>query len=190
MTSAAVTLSSVGFGLRLTTPNLPRTPFGSLQDSRPRGPRHSARTGRGAQLGEQIGDSFGRQIVLDSESAGLFATILILRPKLAQPHLKSLRDGGLRSETPQDQLAGRVDPVRRQGGDHLTPDLRLDRIEIRRRLRATCTGNHYGDDGKRGWRFTATSHWGFPFATGCDGRSGGPVRLVRMLAREPGKNAL
>src|SRR5215472_13725779 len=98
ITSAAVTLSSVGFGLRLATLDLPRSPLsGSLQDSRTRRPRYSARAGRRTQLGEQIGDGLSREIVFDSESAGLFAAILILRPELTKPHLEPLGDGGLRS---------------------------------------------------------------------------------------------
>jgi hypothetical protein len=35
--------------------------------------------------------------VLDGESAGLFAAILILRPELAKPRFETLRNGDLRS---------------------------------------------------------------------------------------------
>jgi hypothetical protein len=134
-----------------------------LQDSWAGRARYSARARRRAQLGEQIGDGLSREIVLDSESTGLFAAVLILRPELAKPHLETLRDGGLCNETPQDQLAGRINPVRRQRGDHLTPHPLLERIEIRRRFRTPCAGNQYRDDSKRGWRpVTATRHEDFP----------------------------
>src|SRR5215472_15217624 len=151
MISAPVTRSSV-FGLRLTTLNLPRTPFGSLQDSRTRGTRYSARLRRGPQLREQIGDGFRRQTVPGSKRTSLLAVVLALRTQIANPNLKALRNRGLGSKPAKDQLAGRVDPVRWQSGDHLTPRPLLKRIEIRRRLRASCTGNQYRDNGKLGWR--------------------------------------
>jgi hypothetical protein len=112
--------------------------------------RHTARTRRRAQLGKQIGNSLGCQVVLDSESAGLFATILIRRPELAKPQLETLGNGGLRSQTAEDQLAGWIDPVWRQSTDHLAPDPLLEGIEICRWLRPTGTGNQYGDNGERG----------------------------------------
>src|SRR5215471_18195141 len=83
--SAPVTQSSVGFGLRLATADLPRPPFRSLQDSWAGRARYCARAGRGTQLAEQIGDGLSRKIVRDSESAGLLAAVLILRPELAKP---------------------------------------------------------------------------------------------------------
>jgi hypothetical protein len=150
--------------LRLATLDLPRTPFGSLQDSRTRGTRYSARLRRGPQLREQIGDGFRRQTVPGSKRTSLLAVVLALRTQIANPNLKALRNRGLGSKPPQNQLTGRVNPVRRQSGDDLTPRPLLKRIEIRRRLRTPCTGNQYGDDGKRGWRPTATRHWEFPFA--------------------------
>src|SRR5215469_865006 len=130
MTSAAMTGSS-RFGLRdlrLTTLDLPRTPFGSLQDSRTRGPRYSARLRRGPQLREQIGDGFRRQTMPGSERTGLLAVVLALRTQIANPNLKVLRNRGLSSKPTQDRLAGGVNPVRRQSGNHLTPGLRLKRI--------------------------------------------------------------
>src|SRR5215472_5479224 len=154
MISAPVTRSSV-FGLRLTTLNLPRTPFGSLQDARTRGTRYSARLRRGPQLREQIGDGFRRQTVPGSQRTGLLAVVLALRAQIANPNLKALRDRGLSSKPAKDQLPGGVDPMRRQRGDNLAPSPLLERIEIRRRLRTPCARNQYGDDGKRGWRSIA-----------------------------------
>src|SRR5262249_22279629 len=124
---------------------------------------HSARLRRGPQLRKQIGDGFRRQTVPGSQRAGLLAVVLALRTQIANPNLKALRNRGLGSKPPQDQLTGRIDPMRRQSGDHLTPHPLLERIEIRRRLRTPCARNQYGDDGKRGWRLiTATRHEDFP----------------------------
>src|SRR5262245_21050148 len=166
MTSSAVTTLSSRFGLcglRLTTLDLPRTPFGSLQDSRTRGTRYSARLRRGPQLREQIGDGFRRQTMPGSKRTSLLTVILALRTQIANPNLKALRNRGLGSKPTKDQLPSGVDPMRRQRSDHFTPHPLLERIEIRRRLRTTCTGDQCGDDGKRGWRpITATRHGGFP----------------------------
>src|SRR5262249_36593126 len=96
MISAPVTRSSVGFDLRLATPDLPRSPFGSLQDSRTRSARYSARLRRGPQLRQQIGDGFRRQTVPGSKRAGLLAVVLALRTQIANPNLKALRNRGLR----------------------------------------------------------------------------------------------
>src|SRR5215813_12136447 len=104
MTSAAVTGSSrFGLcGLRLVTLDLPRTPFGSLQDSRTRGTRYSARLRRGPQLREQIGNGFRRHAMPGSKRTGL----LTLRTQIANPNLKALRDRGLSSQAAEDQLPG------------------------------------------------------------------------------------
>src|SRR5215471_16963182 len=100
MISAPVTRSSIGFGLRLTTPNLPRTPFRSLQDSRTRGAGYSARLRRGPQLREQIGDGFRRQTMPGGKHAGL----LTLRTQIANPNLEALRNRDLGSYATEDQL--------------------------------------------------------------------------------------
>src|SRR5262249_26017239 len=133
MTSSALTLSSrFGLcGLRLTTLDLPRTPFGSLQDSRTRSPRYSARLRRGPQLRQQISDGFRRQPVPGSKRTGLLAVVLALRPQIANPNLETLRNRGLGSKPAKDQLAGRVDPMRRQRGDDLTPSALFLNIQFR-----------------------------------------------------------
>src|SRR5215471_1586257 len=151
MTSTAVTLSSLScFCLRLTTPDLPRTPFGSLQDSRTRGTRYSARLRRGSQLREQIGDGFRRQTVPGSKRTSLLAVILALRTQIANPNLKALRNRGLGSKPAKDQLTGRVDPVCWHGGNHLTPRPLLERIEICGRFRTTLTRHDHGNNRKCG----------------------------------------
>src|SRR5215469_11851953 len=104
MTSAAMTGSS-RFGLcdlRLVTLDLPRTPFRSLQDSRTRGPRYSARLRRGPQLREQIGNGFRRQTMPGSKRTGLLAAVLALRAQIADPNLKALCNRGLGSKPTQD----------------------------------------------------------------------------------------
>src|SRR5262249_16311341 len=102
MTSDAVTRSSLGFFLRLATANLPRPPFGSLQDSRTSGTWYSARLRRGPQLREQIGDRFRRQTVPGSKRTSLLAVILALRTQIANPNLKALRNRGLSSQPAED----------------------------------------------------------------------------------------
>jgi hypothetical protein len=87
--------------------------------------------------------------VLDSESAGVFATVSIHRPELPQPQLETLGNGSLRSQAAEDQLSGRVNPMRRQGANHLAPDPLLKRVEICGRLRPAGTRDQHRDDGER-----------------------------------------
>jgi hypothetical protein len=64
-------------------------------------------------------------------------------------YLTALRDGGLGGQTAEDQLSGRIDPVRWQGADHLAPYALLKRIKICGRLRTSSTRNQHRDDGER-----------------------------------------
>src|SRR5215831_10052704 len=165
MTSSALTLSSrFGLcGLRLTTLDLPRTPFGSLQDSRTRSPRYSARLRRGPQLRQQISDGFRRQTVPGRKRTSLLAVVLALRTQIANLNLKALRNRDLGSKSTKNQPTGGVDPMRRQRSDNLAPSALFLSIQLRRRFRTTCAGDQCRDDGKRSWRpITATRHRGFP----------------------------
>jgi hypothetical protein len=112
--------------------------------------------------------------VSGSKRTSFLTIVLALRTQIANPNLKALRNGGLRSQTAENQLTSRIDPMCWHSGDHLAPHLSLERIEIRRRFRTPCTGGQYGNNGKRGWRSTATRHRDFPFALDAAGEAGIP----------------
>ena len=87
--------------------------------------------------------------MLSSKRAGLLSAVLILGPQLTQPRLLSLRDRGLGDQTAENELAGRVEPVARQRIDDFTPYALLDKIQVRRWLRA-APPRDTGDNGERG----------------------------------------
>jgi hypothetical protein len=88
--------------------------------------------------------------VLGSKIAGCLPAILVRCPELPQLYLAALRNGGLRSQAAEDQLSGRIDPVRRHGADHLAPYALLELIKIRWRLRTPGARDQHRNDGKRG----------------------------------------
>ena len=69
--------------------------------------------------------------------------------EIAKTSLKALGDGYLRGGSPQDDLAGEVDPLSGQRVDNVVPRPRLGLIERFRRFGAASAGNH-GDDVKIG----------------------------------------
>jgi hypothetical protein len=104
-------------------------------------------------LSEKLGDSLGDSTMGDRELGGLLPIILLLRTQLPQPHLLPLRNDGLRDKTAKHHLPGQVNPMPRQGSNHIPPDLLLEHIEIRRRFRTTLTGDQRHNV-KTGGRFT------------------------------------
>src|SRR5215831_2658984 len=150
MTSAPVTLSLLGFCLRLaTTPDLPRPPSWSLLYLGAGCPRPQLGARCSTQLGEEVSDVLGQHTMLSSKRAGLLSAVLILGPQLTQPRLLSLRDRGLGDQTAENELAGRVEPVAGQRIDDFTPYALLDGIQVRRWLR-TAPPWDAGDDSERG----------------------------------------
>jgi hypothetical protein len=82
----------------------------------------------------------------DSESPGFLAAVQIVGAQLTETNLLPLGDRDLGDQATEDELPGRVDPVRRQRGDHLAPNPLFEGIQIRGRLRATLS-RHQRDDG-------------------------------------------
>src|SRR5215813_4756484 len=106
MTSAPVTLSSIGRAARLrlaTAANLPRP-----ERRRPRylwagRSRHHARTRSSAQLTQQVSDGLRCRTVHADKLAGVFAGVPVLGPQLSQPRLPPFRDGDLRDQATENQ---------------------------------------------------------------------------------------
>src|SRR5262245_26035821 len=117
MMSAALTLSSVCFGFGFPTAlalYFPRPQFRrTLQDSRSRCPRHSARFRRRAQLPEQVGNALSGERVPGGEHLRLLALIHVRGPHLAHLFLESGGHGRLSGQPKQNELAGEINPVRR-----------------------------------------------------------------------------
>src|SRR5262245_31203511 len=95
--------------------------------------------------------------MLSSKGVGVLATIPVLCPQLAQPRLSPLRGGGLRDQTAQDELAGRIEPMRRERIDDVPPDLLFEGIQVGRRFRAALP-RHDGHYRKRGCGLAAAGH--------------------------------
>jgi hypothetical protein len=72
---------------------------------------------------------------------GTFAIVLILRSHQPQPRLSALRDCGLRDQAAQDQLPGKIEPMCGKRVNYVAPNLLLESIKARGRLRATLPGN-------------------------------------------------
>jgi hypothetical protein len=75
----------------------------------------------------------------------VFATVLILCSHQAQPRLSALRDRGLRDQAAQDQLPGKIEPMRGKCVDDVAPNLLFESIEAYRRLRAALPGDEGHD---------------------------------------------
>src|SRR5215472_1286747 len=161
--SAAQTASSAALRLRLgiLRPYLPRSRIRDLFDLWTGRARHRARSRRGAQLAQKIGDVLGHRPMLGSEGAGLLAIILLLSSQLPQPKFLPFRDRGLRHEAAEDDLASSIEPVTGQRLDHLPPNALLELIKIVRRLRTTPPRKHR-HNGERDCRFTTAGHGRFP----------------------------
>jgi hypothetical protein len=97
---------------------------------------------------EQVSDYLARGTV-GGNKLGVVPT---LRPHLPQSQLLLLCRRGLGREPTEQDLPGGVEPMAGQRVDDLGPDAPLDRVEVRRRLRATLSGDA-GDDGERGGGF-------------------------------------
>src|SRR5215471_16609680 len=86
--SAAQTASSAALRLRLgieLRPYVPRSGVRGLLDIRASRARHRARSRRGAQLAQKIGDILGHHPMLDSEGTSLLGAVLLLSSQLPQP---------------------------------------------------------------------------------------------------------
>jgi hypothetical protein len=90
--------------------------------------RYHTRTRRRAQLSQKLGDGLGHGAMGDRELGGLLPIILLLRAQLPQPSLLSLRNDGLRNEATKHHLPGRIDPMPRQGGNYVPPNLLLEQV--------------------------------------------------------------
>src|SRR5215831_8848892 len=164
MISAAQTTPSAALRLRLSIqlrPYVPRSGVRGLFDLWTGRARHRARSRRGAQLAQKIGDVLGHHPMLGSEGAGLLAIVLLLSSQLPQPEFLPFRYRGLRHQATKNDLASGIEPVAGQRVDDLTPDPLLDEIEIRRWLRTTAPRKHRHSR-KRGCGFTTTGHGRFP----------------------------
>src|SRR5262245_19168247 len=136
------TLSSAGscFCLR-TGLDLPRPRSRGLLELRAGRPRHDPRAWRGTQLAQQVGDGLRRRAMLGSKGVGVLATIPVLCPQLAQPRLSPLRDRDLRDQAAQDELAGKIEPVRGERVDDIRPVPLFESIQACWRFRAALPGN-------------------------------------------------
>jgi hypothetical protein len=75
-----------------------------------------------------MSDRLCRRTVRNGEDAGVFTGIPILGPQLPESGLMSLRDRGLRNQTTENQLPGRIHPMRRQRSDNFAPNPPFERI--------------------------------------------------------------
>src|SRR5262245_9872262 len=91
------------------------------------------------------------------KGVGIFATVPVLCPQLAQPRLSPLRDGGLRDQATKNELPGKIEPMRWERVDDVPPNLLFESIQAGRRFRAALT-RHDGHYRKRGCRLAAAGH--------------------------------
>jgi hypothetical protein len=115
--------------------------------------------------------------MLGSKHTGCFLVVLVRGPELPQLYLTALRNGGLRSQAAEDQLSGRIDPVRRQGADHLAPYALLELIKIRWRLRTPCAGNQYGTTASAAGDLLRPRGMGIPLRAGLTGHIKEPLGM-------------
>ena len=106
ITSAPVTLARPAFCSRLGTRLNPTAGIRRVLDLGPPARETIARPRRGAQLTQQVRDDLGRDAMEGGQGIGVLGAVLALRPKLPQPGLPPLGDGGLGDQAPE-HLAGR-----------------------------------------------------------------------------------